>query len=185
MKRFLVLLIALSIVMSPSVVFAKVSETLETENGQKVDDGIPVSADSVPAPKWEDYVPVKYQNPRTDFNRGNAIAELSVGIVLTDLIITCPIGIPMICHATTKMKNLGYAEKKVKFNKGLEEAKTITDPQEREQYYSNLIASCKLKDRSAKNNAKKYKKAIKEESKKAREAEKQAKKALKDSKKNK
>ena len=57
-------------------------------------------------------VPEKYQNPRTFPNRGKNIAELSVGIVLTDLLITAPVGIPMIVHATTKMKNQSWYEKK-------------------------------------------------------------------------
>lgn len=96
------------------------------------------------APRWTDYVPAKYQNPRTDFGRGKARGELITGIVLTDLIITCPIGIPMICHATTKLKNLSYADKKVKFFDGLEEAKNMS-PEEQEKFYQNLIKECNLK----------------------------------------
>ena len=89
-------------------------------------------------PKWEDWVPEKYQNPRTDFSRGSSIAELSVGIFLTDLLITAPIGIPMICHGTTKIKNVSYSEKKEKFEKGLAFAQTIESQEERQQYYDKL-----------------------------------------------
>ena len=80
--------------------------------------------ETVSPPVWSDYVPEKYENPR-HFTRGKSIAELSVGIFLTDLIITCPIGIPMIVHSTTKLKNQGYYEKKVKFENGLQEAEKI------------------------------------------------------------
>lgn len=98
------------------------------------------------APKWVEYVPAKYQNPRTDFNKGKAIGELSAGIVLTDLIITSPIGIPMITHATTKLKNIGWADKKVKFFNGLEQAKNISDAEERAKYYKQLREECKMTD---------------------------------------
>ena len=89
-------------------------------------------------PKWEDWVPEKYQNPRTDFSKGSSIAELSVGIFSTDLLITAPIGIPMICHGTTKIKNVSYSEKKEKFEKGLAFAQTIESQEERQQYYDKL-----------------------------------------------
>ena len=52
-----------------------------------------ITTSEVKAPVWEEYVPQKYQNPRQFPNRGKNIAELSVGIVLTDLLITAPIGI--------------------------------------------------------------------------------------------
>lgn len=48
-------------------------------------------------------------------------------------------------------------KRKLSFIKELEEAKSITNPWEREQYYS-IITRCKLKDIGAKYNAKKYKK---------------------------
>ena len=43
------------------------------------------SPSDVKAPVWEEYVPKKYQNPRSFPSKGKNIAELSVGIVLTDL----------------------------------------------------------------------------------------------------
>lgn len=98
------------------------------------------------APKWIEYVPDKYQNPRTDFSKGKAIAELSAGIVLTDLLITAPIGVPMITHATTKLKNIGWADKKVKFFKGLEEANKISNAEERAAFYKKLRTECKMTD---------------------------------------
>ncbi len=95
-------------------------------------------------PVWEEYVPYKYQNPRAFPKRGKHIAELSAGIFLTDLLITAPIGIPMICHATTKLKNQGWYERKQKFEKGLIEAEKISNPKEREEYYKKLLKECKL-----------------------------------------
>ncbi len=99
------------------------------------------------APRWVEYVPEKYQNPRTDFKKGPAIVELSAGLVLTDLIITSPIGIPMICHSTTKLKNIGWADKKAKFFDGLEEANKITNAADRAKYYTELRSKCKMTDK--------------------------------------
>ena len=96
------------------------------------------------APLWTDYVPEKYENPRTDFTRKSATTELIWGGVLTDLIITAPIGIPMLCHGTTKLRNANYAEKKAKFFDGLEEAKKLPAA-EQEQYYKELLKKCGLK----------------------------------------
>ena len=110
-------------------------------------------AEPANAPRWTDYVPAKYQNPRTDFKRGKARGELITGIVLTDLIITSPIGIPMICHATTKLKNLSYADKKEIFFNGLEKAKDI-NPDEQETYYTSLIKQCNLKKQTKKKSKK-------------------------------
>lgn len=95
------------------------------------------------APKWEEYVPKKYQNPR-DFSRGKSIAELSVGIFLTDLLITAPIGVPMIVHSTTKLKNKSYYDKKIKFDEGLLNADKITDPNEKSLYYKELLNKCNM-----------------------------------------
>ena len=120
MKNFLVSMLILSFAIMQPAVFAV----------EEVKEAVP--------PKWEDWVPEKYQNPRTDFSKGSSIAELSVGIFLTDLLITAPIGIPMICHGTTKIKNVSYSEKKEKFEKGLAFAQTIESQEERQQYYDKL-----------------------------------------------
>ena len=129
--------------------------------------------ETVSPPVWSDYVPEKYENPR-HFTRGKSIAELSVGIFLTDLIITCPIGIPMIVHSTTKLKNQGYYEKKVKFEKGLQEAEKIKDPEEKQKYYDKLIKDCKLStERRDKKLAKQQKKAEKKKNKEKKKIEKE------------
>lgn len=120
MKKFLVSMLILSFEIMQPAVFAV----------EYIQQAVP--------PKWEDWVPEKYQNPRTDFSKGSSIAELSVGIFLTDLLITAPIGIPMICHGTTKIKNVSYSEKKEKFEKGLAFAQTIESQEERQQYYDKL-----------------------------------------------
>ena len=75
------------------------------------------------------------------------MTELSIGIILTDLILTSPIGIPMICHSTTKLKNIGWADKKAKFFDGLEEANNISSAEERAEYYKKLRAKCKMTDK--------------------------------------
>lgn len=111
----------------------------------------------VRVPKWEEYVPYKYQNPR-DFSRGKSIGELSTGIFLTNLIITSPIGIPMIVHSTTKLKNKSYYDKKIKFEQGLLEAEKITDPKEKELYYKQLLKDCNMSEERRAKQLKKLKK---------------------------
>lgn len=117
-----------------------------------------ITTSEVKAPVWEEYVPQKYQNPRQFPNRGKNIAELSVGIVLTDLLITAPIGIPMICHSTTKMKNQGWYEKKLVFENGLKEAETISDPVQKQAYYDKLLKKCKMTDKKYQKQMKKIQK---------------------------
>jgi len=96
------------------------------------------------APRWTDYVPEKYQNPRTDYVKSDATKQLIWGGVLTDLIITAPFGIPMMCKGTTKLKNISYAKKKDMFFAGLEKAAQMTE-EEQVQYYPQLIKQCKMK----------------------------------------
>ena len=47
---------------------------------------------------------------------------------------------------TTKLKNIGWADKKVKFFNGLEEAGKIEDAGERAKYYTQLRSQCKMTD---------------------------------------
>ena len=122
-----------------------------------------VTTTEVKAPVWEEYVPEKYQNPRQFPNRGKNIAELTVGIVLTDLLITAPVGIPMVCHSTTKMKNQGWYEKKLIFEQGLKEAETIENPAQKQAYYNDLLKKCRMTD---KKHEKQMKKIQKEQKKK-------------------
>lgn len=121
------------------------------------------------APVWEEYVPFKYQNPRPFPKRGKHIAELSAGIFLTDLLITAPIGIPMICHAVTKLKNQGWYERKQKFEKGLIEAEKISNPKEKEAYYAKLLKECKLTEEKRQEQLKRMEKRAKKEAKNKKE----------------
>ena len=132
MKKLIILSVLMSLISMPVTAFGGEVEELVYPD----------------APVWGDYVPQKYENPRTDFKRGNAIAEMIAGVVLTDLLITAPIGVPMICHSATKLKNISYAKKKVKFENGLMEAESIIYPDEREEYYEQLINNLHLKKRN-------------------------------------
>ena len=134
MKKIFVLLMI-------SAIIVPLSNAASEESALTV---VPVSENAVVPPVWEDYVPKKYQNPRSFPGRGKNIAELSVGIALTDLLITAPIGIPMICHSVTKMKNQGWYERKIKFEAGLKQAETIENPQERQEFYNTLLKECKM-----------------------------------------
>lgn len=127
MKKICTYCLIMFFCLQNSLVFAQ-----ESKNTQEVN-----------PPVWEEYVPEKYENPR-DFSRGKSIAELSGGILLTELLITAPIGIPMIVHSTTKLKNKGYYDRKLKFEQGLLEAEKISDPEEKEMFYKNLLKECKL-----------------------------------------
>lgn len=114
----------------------------------------------VEVPKWEDYVPDKYINPRTDFKRKTAYWEMAGGFFLTDLILTAPIGIPMIVHSATKVKNISYGEKKTQFEQGLKVAETIQDPALKKAYYKTLLKDCKMKESKKKRLANKRAKAL-------------------------
>lgn len=144
MKKFLSILLTLLIVSANAPVLAMSVEESEAAGlrDMRVQPAVPADA-----PKWIEYVPTKYHNPRTDFKKGTAIAELVGGIVLTDLLFTAPIGIPMICHSTTKLKNIGWADKKDKFFEGLEEANNLTNPEERAAHYDKLRKKCKMTDK--------------------------------------
>ena len=125
-----------------------------------------ITTTEVKAPVWEEYVPEKYQNPRQFPNRGKNIAELTVGIVLTDLLITAPVGIPMVCHSTTKMKNQGWYEKKLIFEQGLKDAETIENPAQKQAYYNDLLKKCRMTDKKHQKQMKKIQKEQKKNSKK-------------------
>ena len=89
MKKFCVLLILLG-TLSTNVLAEEIAK--------------PQAVIHTDAPVWAEYVAPKYRNPRLDFSKKASITELAVGIVLTELIITSPIGIPMTVHGTTKVK---------------------------------------------------------------------------------
>lgn len=98
------------------------------------------------APKWEEYVAPKYRYPRTDFRRGSSVAEIVAGAILTDLILTAPIGIPMIIHGTTRVKMVSYANRKNIFDKEMAKADLITDDIERAAAYKKILKKCHLKE---------------------------------------
>lgn len=125
------------------------------------------------APKWEDYVAPKYRNPRTDFSKGSSITELSVGALLTELIITAPIGVPLLVHGTTKVKMGSYANRKKIFEEEIAKARTIEDPDKRAQEYTRILSKCNLKESTKRHYEKKYAKKQKKLAKKqAKNAEK-------------
>lgn len=138
MKKFFALLLSINFLAISLPAFA-----LSEEESLHLRDMREQPAEPVNAPRWTDYVPEKYENPRTDFHRGPAIAELSLGIFFTTLILGAPIGIPMICHSTTKLKNIGYSDRKEKFFTGLEKAENIPAA-EQEEYYNQLLKKCKM-----------------------------------------
>ena len=118
------------------------------------------------APVWEDYVAPKYRNPRHDFTRKSAISELVTGIVLTDLIITSPIGIPMIVHGTTKVKMVSYNNRKNIFDEEIAKAQLIEDDGARKAAYQATLKKCNLKESTRIHYAKKAAKQKAKEEKK-------------------
>lgn len=139
MKKKIALLLLLSMALFTTPAFAKSCETADSARDTRVQAEQPANA-----PRWTDYVPEKYQNPRTDYVRRDATKQLIWGVVLTDLIIAAPFGIPMICKGTTKLKNISYAKKKDMFFAGLDKAAQMTE-EEQVQYYPQLIKQCKMK----------------------------------------
>ena len=117
-----------------STVFAlDTSQNLQTSTKQQIayDD----------APKWEEYVAPKYRNPRTDFSKAASITELSIGGVLTALILTAPIGIPMVIHGTTKVKMVSYANRKRIFDE-----KAKKSGLNKSEFFRKIILDYKLKE---------------------------------------
>ena len=139
MKKSFVLVLIASFMLWSVPAFA-----LSEEDSVHLRDMRVQSSEPKNAPRWTDYVPAKYENPRTDFTRKSATKELIWGGVLTDLVITAPIGIPMLCHGTTKLRNANYAMKKEKFFNGLEEALKLPEA-ERAAFYKELPKKCGLK----------------------------------------
>lgn len=155
MRKLLTILLAILIFSVNAPAFAMSVEESEAEG---LRDMRVQPIEPADAPKWVEYVPTKYHNPRTDFKKGTAIAELASGIVLTDLLLTAPIGIPMICHSTTKLKNIGWADKKNKYFEGLEEAKNINNFNERQEHYDKLLKKCKMTEKKHKKQLKRLEK---------------------------
>ena len=111
--------------------------------------GLPMFAmdkSQVEQPKWEDYVPEKYQNPNEDRLRTGMFVQVILGTGLTVFILPSPWSIPMLCRGITNIKHVSYYNKKEKFMVGLNEAEKIDDPKEREIYYKKLLKSCNLKE---------------------------------------
>ena len=107
------------------------------------------------APVWEEYVAPKYREPRGDFGKGASISELVVGIVLTELILTAPIGIPMTVHGTTKVKMVSYNNRKQIFDEEIAKAKLIENDEERAEAYKKVLKRCHLKESTRQHYARK------------------------------
>lgn len=118
------------------------------------------------APVWEEYVAPKYRNPRSDFSKGASISELAVGILLTELILTAPIGIPMTIHGTTKVKMVSYNNRKQIFDEEIAKAKLIEDDNQRALAYKTILKKCHLKESTRQHYAKKEAKEKKKENQK-------------------
>ncbi len=119
------------------------------------------------APVWADYVAPKYRNPRNDFSKAASITELSIGGVLTALVLTAPIGIPMVIHGTTKVKMVSYNNRKQIFDEKIAEAQLIENDAERQAAYKAALKRCHLKESTKAHYAKKTAKAEKKAQKKA------------------
>ena len=141
MKKLLILLLVFGILNANFTVIA--SENLQKNPAiERQQTGI-IYDD---APKWEEYVAPKYRNPRTDFSRAASITELAIGGLLTSLILTAPIGIPMVIHGTTKVKMVSYANRKRILDEEIAKAKLIEDQEERAEAYKKILKRCNLKE---------------------------------------
>lgn len=173
MKKFLSLLLIIGIFTIQSE-FA-VAETLDNDfnimlNQQLIEK--PTVKVHTDAPVWAEYVAPKYRNPRADFSKKASISELAVGIVLTELIITAPIGIPMIVHGTTKVKMISYNNRKNIFDEEIAKAQLIENNAERVAVYQNILTKCHLKESTRQHYAKKEAKMKAKAEKKAKNLEK-------------
>ncbi len=157
MKKLKIALLTIVYLVTINVVIAQSNHTKEIE-----------------APKWEDYVSEKYHHPRSDFKRKSTYWEMASGFILTDLIITAPIGIPLIAHSFSKLKNISYSDRKKKFEQGLIFANSIDDPQLKQEFYKTLLKDCKLSERKKQKLAKKQQKQIERDKRKAQKEQEKA-----------
>ena len=141
MKKNLILLLAISIFSLNNVVFATEALTSDVVH----DD----------APKWEEYVAPKYRNPHATCEKDPAVKQLVWGVVLTELIITCPIGIPMTISGTKKVKMLSYENRKKIFDEEISKAQLIQDDAQRKAEYKRILSKCHLKESTRRHYAKK------------------------------
>lgn len=165
MKRFFVVLLLLCFCGVNTGILAE-EIPLETLTPSATDVSTAITNVHNDAPVWAEYVAPKYRNPRSDFGKGAAISELVVGIVLTELILTAPIGIPMTVHGTTKVKMVSYNNRKQIFDEEIAKAQLIEDDKERADAYKKVLKRCHLKESTRKHYAKKEAKAKKKAAKK-------------------
>lgn len=172
MKKFLSLLLILGLFSVNLEVFAieKISEETKVVSEKATEQTTLKVHDD--APVWAEYVAPKYRNPRSDFSKKGAISELAVGVLLTELIITAPIGIPMVVHGTTKVKMVSYNNRKKIFDEEIAKARLIQDDKERAAAYKKILKRCHLKESTREHYAKKEAKAAAKAAKKAQELEK-------------
>lgn len=141
MKKIILSIITLSFLTSNLSALAL--NEITTENTKETSEQSKFIAND--APQWEDYVPAKYLNKQPTCTRGGAIAELSTGILLTDLLITAPIGIPLIVHGKKRLNIVNYSDKKPKFEQDIAEARLIQNDEQRKAQYEAIIKKYKLK----------------------------------------
>jgi len=168
MKKFFAFLLVFGVFNINMAVFAIEDLTLPANFELQPAQNSEVSMTKVndDAPKWEEYVAPKYRNPRTDFKKGSAITETAIGGVLTSLILTAPIGIPMIIHGTTKIKMVSYANRKNIFDEEIAKAKLIQNDSLRAEAYAHTLKRCHLKESTRQHYAKKEAKARAKDAKK-------------------
>ncbi|MBO6087857.1 hypothetical protein J6P92_05885 [bacterium] len=172
MKKFITLILLISMFVVNSSVYA--IDDLDFENSAPIPSERKIKEQQEElvvhddAPIWAEYVAPKYRNPRSDFKKGSSIAELVVGVILTDLILTAPIGIPMTIHGTTKVKMVSYNNRKNIFDEEIAKAKLIQDDTERAAAYQKILKQCHLKESTRQHYAKKEAKAKKKAAKKAK-----------------
>ena len=155
MKKILSILLILGIFSINTSVFAK-SKKKEKQVETPVEQTTSLQGEiHEDAPVWAEYVAPKYRNPRSDFSKGASITELTIGIILTELIITAPIGIPMVVHGTKKIKMVSYNNRKNIFDEEIAKAQRIEDDTERAQEYQRILNRCHLKESTRAHYAKK------------------------------
>ena len=171
MKKIIAALLMFGIISLNTGVYAKTKK--KTQPVQPVEVSEPLKGEiHEDAPVWAEYVAPKYREPRSDFSKGASISELTVGIILTELILTSPIGIPMVIHGTTKVKMVSYNNRKNIFDEEIKKAQTIEDDTLRQQEYQRILKRCHLKESTRKHYAKKEAKAKLKAEKKAKKQEK-------------
>ena len=88
-------------------------------------------------PKWEEFAPTKYVNPKDKSDSGFEV-EMAIGGLLTSTIVLAPIGAPLMIHAENRRKHAYWSERKRAFNNAVNTCKLLQNTNEINACFINV-----------------------------------------------